>query len=838
MAQSFQTDAGLLIIPGAYPTFKVENQNSGIATTGVLMIAGEADQGPDATLETDINANAFGPGSVADVVAKYKSGPIVDAFRGAIAAANDPDITGSFQRAILVKTNPSLKASGSLVKFDTTDYATIQDKTYGRLGNLISRLVTTKQAEVVPTTTTFAFLPPIASTNISLRVNGGSAQALTISAQETPAAFRTALNGLSGIDVTGGTDEQILGTSGSPIAGNLSLVIVSGNRVSVNFSVPYGAIPAAGDTLWIPTTSALASVHANNAGSYIVTGASASSIQATKLIDATGTPNQLTSPTAQVAIAAVDNMDVMAWFAMSIHLFSGTNPIPGIGKALEIAELTSASGRLSYLTYELDNSGAPFVSDWMSTSAEPNVLVSASEYIAKLTVARQLDSITEDLSAGGGIALKIGYLGTTGSFVNDGTTVTITVVGGSGSSPAPLLLSDFPTVGDLASYIGSLTGFTAAPGTAVLGQQPSTSLDQGTFGIGSTFATTPGRIKQDGYKFFNTVRDNSVLVQLSAQPAAGQPAPQALGFLAGGAKGATTDATFNAAIDKLALARGNFLIPLFSRDASLDIDDNLTDVGSTYTIANIHSYCRAHVLSMSTLKRRRNRQAFLSIRDTFDNDKTAAGNMASFRCSMAFQDVKDLKSTGGIFQFQPWMAAIKAAGVQAAGFYRPLFRKNLAISGALQAEADFDPNNDDQMEDALLAGLLPIKQDETGGFYFVSDQTTYGKDTNFVYNSVQAVYVADTVTLTIGQVMEKAFVGQSLADVSEGFALATLDSIMEDMRRLKLTAASDDAPKGFKNAKIKINGGTMQVSLEIKLAGALYFIPISVLVSQVQQSAG
>jgi hypothetical protein len=58
------------------------------------------------------------------------------------------------------------------------------------------------------------------------------------------------------------------------------------------------------------------------------------------------------------------------------------------------------------------------------------------------------------------------------------------------------------------------------------------------------------------------------------------------------------------------------------------------------------------------------------------------------------------------------------------------------------------------------------------------------------------------------------------------------------MRRLKLITASNDAPKGFKNALINITGGTMIVSLEIKLAGALYFIPISVLVSKVQQSAG
>lgn len=837
MAQEFITDAGALIIPGAYPTFTVANDNSGIATTGVLMLVGEADQGPDVTLEDDINANAFGPGSVADVVSKYKSGPLVDAFRAAIAAANDPDIVGSFQRAILVKTNPSGKALTNLVKFDATDYATIQDRTYGKLGNLISRVVTAKQVETLPTTTSFAFLPPIASTNINLRINGGSANALTLSAQETPLAFRTALLGISGIDVDGGEDEEILGTSGSPIAGNLSLVIVSGNRVTINLSVPFGAIPVAGDTLWIPVGSALASVSANNAGAYIVTGASASSIQATKLLDATGAPDDLTPPTAQGSIAAVDNTDVMAFFAMTITL-DAADPISGTGKALEISELTSGTGLLSFLTYELNSLGSPVASTWMSKLGTPNVLVSPTEYIAKLTASRQLDSITEDISAGGAVALKVGYMGTTGSLVNDGTTITITVTGGAGSSPAALTIADYPTISDLVAYIGSLTGFTAAAGTAVLGQQPTASLDQGTFGIAGQFASTPGRIKQDAYKFFNTVANNAVLVELSEQPASGLPAPQALGFLAGGTKGATTDAIFNNAVDKLQLARGNFLIPLFSRDASEDIDDNLTDLGSTYTIDNIHAYCRAHVLTMSTLKRRRNRQAFLSKRDTFENDKTAAGNMASFRCSMAFEDVKDLKSTGGIFQFQPWMASVKAAAVQAAGFYRPLFRKNLAISGALQAAGDFDFNNDDEMEDALLSGLLPIKQDETGGFYFVSDQTTYGKDTNFVYNSIQAVYVADTVTLTIGQRMEKAFVGQSLADVSAGFALATLDSIMEDMRRLKLITASDDAPKGFKNAKITIKGGTMIVSLEIKLAGALYFIPISVLVSKVEQSAG
>ncbi|MBA3350950.1 MAG: hypothetical protein H0U23_00740 [Blastocatellia bacterium] len=86
--------------------------------------------------------------------------------------------------------------------------------------------------------------------------------------------------------------------------------------------------------------------------------------------------------------------------------------------------------------------------------------------------------------------------------------------------------------------------------------------------------------------------------------------------------------------------------------------------------------------------------------------------------------------------------------------------------------------------------------------------------------------------------MERAFVGQSVADVSAALALSTLEAIMDDFKRIKLIAASDDAPKGFKNASIKIKGPSMVVNIEIKLAGSIYFVPISILVSQVSQSAG
>ena len=43
MAKSLVTDSGTLYRPGAYSDYKVKSSPSGLATTGVLMLVGEAD---------------------------------------------------------------------------------------------------------------------------------------------------------------------------------------------------------------------------------------------------------------------------------------------------------------------------------------------------------------------------------------------------------------------------------------------------------------------------------------------------------------------------------------------------------------------------------------------------------------------------------------------------------------------------------------------------------------------------------------------------------------------------------------------------------------------------
>lgn len=911
MAQQYVTTDGTLVIPGAYPKVSVQRQNSGLATTGVIALVGEASTGPRFDEETDLEVDAvFGPDQAAAVVAKYGDGQLVDAYRAASQPSNDPNIVGAPSRFVLVKTNGGSKSSVALPKIGGGTYGTLYTKIAGRNGNQLYETVDALTAEVIPTTGNFTWIPPVSSLNMEIRANGGAALTPTVTANITPTAFVSTVNGLSGVASTGGAARTTIQNS----VGTLALAIVSGNSVTITYaSGTFTTTPSVGDTVVIPLTSVIRGSLCQNVGAYVVTAATSTVITCTKLSDAgftyarlaydtqtgnftvgqvvtggtsnaTGTIVQdldggstgtlvlsgvsgtfqdnetitdpitgsaaangtqtvatagtITAPAAVTAqaVSGTAANDMVVYAPVVITLEAG-NVLDGVGKSLEIAELTTGTDRLSRCAYNLSTS----VVTWVSKSGTPALIASATEYSVQLNVTRQNDGISEELTAGGDIALRISYAGDTATMSVSATALTTTVTGGSGDN-LNLALADYTTIADLAAYINAQTGYSCAVGTTTLGQQPSASLDRVTaMGICSKWGAKNGRLKMDALKFYQAIVNGSAVVQLGSTPAraaAGLPDVVATStYFAGGAKGSSATSDFTEGLDALEQVSCNFVVTCVSRDAADDITDGLTDSGSSYAIDSVNAYLRTHCLAMSKLKKKRNRQGFASIQTSFSDARNAAANLASFRVAMTFQDIKNTNSNGTLVQFQPWMGAAVAAGMQAAGFYRAIVRKFANISGAVMASGDFSDRDDTAMENALLSGLLPLKRHSSGGFYWVSDQTTYSRDDNFVYNSIQAVYAADVIALTTAQRMEDAFAGQSVADVSASAALTFLQGIMADFRRLKLIAASDDAPAGFKNARITISGPAMLVEVEVKLAGAIYFIPINFLVSPVQQTA-
>jgi hypothetical protein len=869
MAQQTSTAAfGVLTVPGAVAAYNVQQQNAGVAAAGVLMIVGEADAGPDYTLETNLNKNSFGPNSVGDVIAKYQSGPIVDAVSAFATPADDENIPGAPTAFIIAKTNKSLQAVGNLPDYDSATYATIGAQLLGAGGNNIKFQVINptavgaeSAAEVVPTTGAFTYIPPHGSINLVVRVNGGAKQFVTITGGDSPATFVTSdLSSLTGATASGGVDRNAIAS----VTGTLAAV-ATGNSVAITRSVAWDTKPTVGDTLVIPTTSVLCTGSGgstNTAGGYAITAVGNTTITATKISNdpSAGSSSPLLAPAtvAATSITADDATEIKAYSPVTITVAAGV-PVDGLGKTLEISDLGTGTDTLGFTAMALQfQTTTPVI--WVSTAANPNgtnfgaPLTSGTEYEAQLQVSNVVANTQENLVAGGEVALEIGYAGTTGQVVINATSVIVTFTGGPNTTPGStftLSLKQYPTIAALASYLDAQPGFTAAPGTALTGMLPSSALDEGTFHIGSTFGALTGRIKDDAYRFATRAIGGSTQIDYVSPPngvlpTSGLPAPMASPvYLAGGARGGTSNANVTGAMDALKSVRGNFLVPLFSEDASADIIAGTTDESSTYTISLINAYAKTHVLFCSNPKLKKSRQALLSILNTFANDQETAANIAAFRCCMAFQSNQNTSaSANAVILFQPWMTAGLAAAMQAAAGYKGIVGRYMNCESVIQAGAgavsDYDDQNIDDQTTALQAGLLPAQNDQDfGGVKFLSDQTTYGTDNNFVFNSLQAVYVADQISYTLATRMQRAFVGQSLADISATQAVATVQSILSDLLTAKLIAPSDGAPAGYIPGSIvcKIAGTTMTVTLQVFLDGLLYFVPIVFTINQVQQTA-
>jgi hypothetical protein len=583
-----------------------------------------------------------------------------------------------------------------------------------------------------------------------------------------------------------GTDRNsLVGLSGSVTS------VVAGSQITLNMPANFAAQPKAGD--YVKLSATFAGV---TAGTYIVTSASANSLVAQRVSNGSAGSSSSGS--------------------ISPSSFSVERPSKdGLGKSMEFKAGSPAPKFLNPST------GA-------SASFMNSLIVSASEQKNSLTISKgaQSDSVT----SGGNIIIKVGSSSAGQQMVVSDSDIVI-----AGNT---LPFSQFKTMQDVVDFINSQSGYSAELGSSRFAALAPADLDNGTYDLYSLNSNKPARVKRDAIDWS---RANAVSPLASVELLASSGLPEAMStakFLAGGTKAGTSSSDFVDAIVACEKLETNFIVPLISQDSSEDILDEETESSSTYTVDAVNAFLKSHVIKMSAEKIAKNRIALVSRVGEYSDVKEAAGSLSNYRVAMCFQHVNALSADGSLKAFQPWMASIVAAGMQAAAGAKGIVKKFANVSGIYKDGGDFDDAVYSDKEDALISGLLFMERVQTGGFRWVSDQMTYSVDSNFVYNSLQAVYIADLMALTIKDRFDKAVVGRSVAEISAIAALGLLEAIMFDFLRLKWIAPSDDAPKGFKNASVKISGGAMPIKVEVKLAGLIYFVPVTMTISQVEQSAG
>ena len=357
-------------------------------------------------------------------------------------------------------------------------------------------------------------------------------------------------------------------------------------------------------------------------------------------------------------------------------------------------------------------------------------------------------------------------------------------------------------------------------------------MDEGTYACSSALAGVQNaRIKNDASDWETNVNVDGLVNWATQLPGLPEATPS-FQFLHGGARNGSTSAAVVAAIDACQRLTTNFVVTLFAQDASKDIADELTDSSSTYTIDAVNDYLSSHVILMSEIEMRNNRQAFGAKQDTYAKIREAAGQIANFRFALAMQPVQGQSSSGVPTLFQPWMSSIVAAGMQSRRWlqrHREEIREHQRTGFSQWMGPDVTRRPQRCAQDRSFVHA-------TCGHWRISswvpDQTTYSVDNNFVYNSVQAIYISDLITLTLIDTFDRQVDGKSVAEISAQGALSILDTSMFSFKRLRWIAASDDAPKGYKNPSANLRGPALVLSAEIKLAGLVYFVPISLLVSQ------
>jgi hypothetical protein len=397
------------------------------------------------------------------------------------------------------------------------------------------------------------------------------------------------------------------------------------------------------------------------------------------------------------------------------------------------------------------------------------------------------------------------------------------------------LKSSFATLADFAAEVSldAYEGWSIEIASPLYNQLGLDALDQVTdVGALSAAGELPARIKKDAYDvegFFEL----SGLSDILNQKQVGLPNSRSEMPLTGGAKGATTSADIIAGLEKFQKFHVNFVLPLFSRDATDDISDSLTDSGSTYTIDGIHQAVKTHISLMKTTKKRSERQAVLSYKASYEACKEKAGVLADGRIQLVFQDIRQIDGLGNIKWFQPWaFAALMTGARSGSSVGTPMTFKFLNASGIRHTAqpmttaeqdivTDFDP--DLQYDDAIQAGLTFMEAPQTGGFRVVVDNTTYGRDANFVWNRGSVIYAADIVLYNLRNAMEARFIGVkntvSVADIS-GFAASVLNNFLAQ----GITVSTPKAPQGFHSLVVRLKGNVIELDVTIILVEGIEYI--------------
>lgn len=587
--------------------------------------------------------------------------------------------------------------------------------------------------------------------------------------------------------------------NGTSTIANISATVPSTGKLSVALDTgSWSTTPAVGDLVYIGRGSVLEGATGLNVGTYIVESSSAQTL------------------------------------TMS-HLYSGMTT-----EAVASVLLDGANDTLLW------------AQGFVSSNVSARRIDSEAERKVRVEASRESDgSSLPDNSIGGNPVLEIGYYqaGTTAATLTINTKREMIITPSGAGDTITVLLNKYSSLGELVTFLNTRTGIYARVAQSSFQSLSTRSLDMVTDLDIMNGQETPaynGRIKKDYTDWVTFFVNNFGLITFRAgnlATFAGLPDSEAgAQFLDGAAIGSTSSASIQAGLDAGLKVDVRNVVPLFSRDASKDVSDGLTDAGSTYSIDAIHAAVRSHVATASSTLFRRERFGMLSHYGSFDDSKTKAADVSFERCQMTFQLHRATDGEGNLVRFLPWMSALAVAtGRSQASLGTPMLRKPFLLSSAEHIgdlslfsdslEPDFDPESRGQLEEAIEAGLLVFNAVPGFGVRLEGPDNTTRSRVNdpqaWLYERASVFFTADEVRQTIRSVLEN-YIGQNQIQVPQTIVSQSITDALGTF----LPGTGNGALLAGRVTKVKRVGTTYRCEVQIQPVEAIEAITVDVLATR------
>tara|TARA_R100001244_G_scaffold68729_1_gene56173 strand:+ start:376 stop:1617 length:1242 start_codon:yes stop_codon:yes gene_type:complete len=319
-----------------------------------------------------------------------------------------------------------------------------------------------------------------------------------------------------------------------------------------------------------------------------------------------------------------------------------------------------------------------------------------------------------------------------------------------------------------------------------------------------------------------------------ASSGAGRPASWSGGTLAnnpleaavnlvGGARGISSNASFQSGFDALLLQRANSVVPLIDQDLSAEGYSSMATFASVAAQAAAHvALCRGSVAS--------ERGAYVGMRGTRAAVLAQAQSLNDMDVHLVAQSPTVLDAAGSLKELGPRILAVMAASMRAGvgEVGEPLTHKYLRVS-ALSQDASWEPS-DVGDANALIAGGVLFAESVTGkGTRWVRDLTSHVQDDNLAFSEGSVRDAVRFVAYGLRSVLVDRYIGKKSAPATVASIKDTASTYLELLRADDVIVDSTDPATGtviraYHNLKVVSSGDIVTLSVGIFPVPGINFI--------------